>query len=332
MPHFDFHRATRRTESGAFTVIELLVVIGVIGILIALLLPAVQSARESARRVECQNHLKQLALASQSHLECYRFFPSGGWGWDWTGDPDRGVGPKQTGGWAYASLPFLEQSPLYDLSVGSGTSKPDAVARMVATPLAVFNCPTRRSSMAYVNAFAPFVAFNCGPAERVARSDYAFNCGDTGTDEFFPGPTTLAQGDDPNYAWPYTGNLTGVSFQRSRVSHAEVRDGTSVTYLVGEKYLNPEHYGDGVDPADNEDLYAGYDNDLFRTTHGSRSPMQDTRGYTDTFRFGSAHYAIFNMALCDGSVHAISYTIDPEAHRRLGNRMDRQFVSLDDFR
>ncbi|HEV3003468.1 MAG TPA: DUF1559 domain-containing protein [Pirellulales bacterium] len=311
----------------AFTLVELLVVVAIIGILVALLLPAVQAAREAARRVECQNHLKQLALAAHGHLDRNHFFPSGGWGWDWTGDPTRGVGPSQPGGWAFAELPFLEQVQVYEMSLGANVSQANAIAQMVMTPLPVFNCPTRRSPQLCVNAFAPFVAFNCGPAWLVARTDYAANSGDTGTDEFFPGPTSLALGDSPSFPWPYTGNLTGISFQRSQITEAWVTDGLSVTYLFGEKYLNPQHYATGVDPADNEDMYAGYDNDLFRTTALRSPPMQDLPGYTDTFRFGSAHYAIFNMSLCDGSVHAISYTIDPETHRRLGNRTDHQFVS-----
>jgi len=328
-------RILRRGSCGAvrhaFTLVELLVVIAITGILIALLLPAIQSAREAARRVQCQNHLKQLALAAHLHLDQYHFFPSGGWGWDWTGDSTRGVGARQPGGWAFASLPFLEQSPLYGMSGGAGGSPANTVAQMVSTPLDVFNCPTRRSSQAYINAFAPFVAFNCGPAAFVARSDYAANCGDSNTDEFFGGPVSLAQGDDPSFPWPYTGNLTGISFQRSQISGNWISDGTSVTYLLGEKYLNRAHYGDGLDPADNEDLYAGYDNDLFRTTNPNSPPMQDMFGYTDTFRFGSAHNVIFNMAMCDGSVHAVNYMVNPETHRRLGNRADNQFVTKDDF-
>ena len=104
-----------------FTLIELLVVIAIIGTLIALLIPAVQAAREAARRLQCGNHIKQLALAVTNHESALCSFPTGGWHKTWLGHPDRQFGGKQPGGWIYNVLPFLEQGALHDLGA-TGTS------------------------------------------------------------------------------------------------------------------------------------------------------------------------------------------------------------------
>jgi prepilin-type N-terminal cleavage/methylation domain-containing protein/prepilin-type processing-associated H-X9-DG protein len=302
----------------AFTLIELLVVIAIIAVLIGLLLPAVQAIREAAARTQCQNNLKNLALGCHNHHTTYGRLPTGGWGWLWNGDPDRSNNRLQPGGWGFNVLPFVEQDNLYRLGAGLPTAqKQAAIAQRIAHPLPLFNCPSRRTGGPYPNAWGT-TYFDSAPVTALARGDYAACAGDLVVDEFYPGPASLAEGDDPNYGWPSTDNLTGVIFQRSEIRLTDIRHGTSNTYLLGEKYLNPDHYATGSDPSDNENMYTGFNNDNYRCT--AYPPLHDRRGYQDTFSFGSAHRAGVNMAYCDGSVQFVYFGVDPEVHRQAGSR------------
>lgn len=105
----------KRPMTRGFTLVELLVVIAIIGVLVALLLPTVQAAREGARRIQCSNHLKQLGTAALNHLDAHRIFPTNGWGCFWIGDPDRGVDWQQPGGWIFNLLTYVEQNDVYDM-------------------------------------------------------------------------------------------------------------------------------------------------------------------------------------------------------------------------
>lgn len=309
-------RTTFRADRSGFTLIELLVVIAIIAILIALLLPAVQQAREAARRTQCRNHLKNLALAWHNHHDAHGHLPSGGWGYLWVGDPDLGPGKEQPGGWFYAILPYIDQQAVYDLP---GTPTGNAERIQVVQPLAY--CPSRRGPGLYPSLF-PMRESN--PVPSVARTDYAANSGEGTRNEYIAGPRTVAEGLSPTFPWPNTSNLNGVCFQRSELSFRDITDGPSNTYLLGERYLNPDHYASGRSGCDNECLYTGFNCDIHRA--GTASPARDRRGFGSVTRFGSIHAGGFHMAFCDGRVRQISYNIDLTTHRRLSNRHDGEPV------
>ncbi|MDY0166490.1 MAG: DUF1559 domain-containing protein [Thermoguttaceae bacterium] len=329
-------------KRSAFTLVELLVVITIIGILIALLLPAVQSAREAARRLQCSNNLKQLALACLTHESAHGHFPTGGWGYEIIGDPDQGFGANQPGGWVYNVLPFIEQQTLRDLGSGltDAAERKTALTQLTETPLSVLHCPTRRRAVT-TPVKSHWAPRNANFTTNVAKTDYAINTGDpTGGIDIFGGPSSIQQGMDPAY---WTGDTKsydqskvddtykGVSHQRSLVMMAHIRDGSSNTYLVGEKYLNPQSYHslEVYDMGDNEAVYSGFNRDFHRST--LHRPFQDRVGDTNWARFGSAHSGGFNMSFCDGSVRSISYSIAAEIHRLLGVRNDGQPIDSSAF-
>ena len=194
--------------------------------------------------------------------------------------------------------------------------KPSLLARAVATPVAIFNCPTRRglsllpyTDRGYVNATTPSL---------VGKSDYGANSGDLFSGVY--GPSSLAAGD-LGFDWPSGGLvMSGICFDRSMVKMAHVTDGASCTLLVGEKYLNVDAYATGKDPADNNAWDLGYDWDVNR--FGYTQPAQDTAGLQDPLAFGSAHSTGFGAAFCDGHTAIISFSIDGLTIMDLSNRCD----------
>lgn len=326
---------SQKNRNRGFTLIELLVVIAIIALLIALLLPAVQSAREAARRTQCRNNLKQIALAFQNHHDVHLHFPSGGWSWMWMGDPDRGAGKNQPGGWIYHLLPYIDQATLRekgkDGKPGVITAAQRAgVADVTTIPIPSFNCPSRRSATPkpYVMASPPIPggaqSFNADLVSDVSKSDYAANAGDNpDTLLGWITPDNLADGD-AGIGFGDMSKSTGISHQRSEIRFRDVIDGTSSTYLVGEKYMNPDKYTTGDSRGDNQCMLSGDGWDTNRLTE--QPARHDTRGVQHTLNFGSAHSSGWQAALCDGSVRTTSYNIDISIHRHLGSRNNGEFI------
>ncbi len=327
-----------------FTLVELLVVISIIGILMGLLLPAVQSARESGRRTQCANNVHNLCLGFQQHLTDHGVYPTGGWGGGWMGDPDRACNQNQPGSWTYNVLPYIEQGPVHELGRDNSPGAITAVkqagnAQAAQMILAIFNCPTRRPAQVW-----PYVSgiqvYNCSTVSATNRADYALN----------GGTQLILWGVGPAPTNAYAGNgftamtgTDGIGCQQSQVSAAEVSDGLANTYMLGEKYVCPDNYFTGADCHDNNAIFCADDLNRFCWAVTpltsprvyapcNNPPMQDRKGFTDPpqagSRFGSAHTVSFNMAMCDGAVRSISYSIDPIVHSNLASRNDGLVVEL----
>lgn len=322
----------KRTQG--FTLVELLVVIAIIAMLVTLLLPAVQAAREAARRSQCMNNIRQLALGCLNHHETHSFMPSGGWGRHWVCDPDRGFGKRQPGGWAYSVLPFIESNDIHGLGAGQDdATKRRLNKQRITTPQSLFHCPSRREARLYpVDNFPWNKRPNfTDPLTEVARTDYAANGGDAITGLFgngwADGPDTFEQGDSESYRWPSLKNHTGITANRSEIGIEKISDGTTKTYMIGEKYLNPDSYFKGDDWGDNHNLYSGDDMEIVRFGGPNAELARDQPGFILYFGFGSAHPEGCHMAMCDGSVRQLSYALDGEVHRRLANRKDGLVVA-----
>lgn len=314
-----------------FTLVELLVVIAIIAMLVTLLLPAVQSAREAARRTQCSNNLKNLGLACLNHESVNQFFPTGGWGWSWVGDADRGQGEQQPGGWVYNILPYMEEGAFHAMS-GDGIrdeitkAQMDGAARVISQPLALINCPTRRESRPYANGTG---AINASPIPLAGRSDYAISCGSQQANELNPGPATIAAGSNGWGPGSETGRssgkiiYSGFSFTNSKIGVNHIEDGVSKTVMLMEKFVTSDWYTTGQDWGDNETWCTGFNNDNFRSTYFL--PKQDTttdRTTQDRARYlaGSAHGAGIFVCNGDGSVEMIPYGIDPLIWTAKGHR------------
>jgi len=336
-------KSTNPKFPNGFTLVELLVVITIIGILISLLLPAVQSAREAARRLQCGNNLKQIGLAAQLHVEQQGSYPSSGWGYIWVGDPDRGFGLRQPGGWIYNLLPFMEQNAIHNIGLGlsgpgSGGAKYQALGTLQSASVSIFICPTRRRAMGYPNTCCDTTcnAVSTNPPVTVlAKTDYAANGGTALHLGSGPGIDCLnsyPNCDWSNSDWYPNSPFNGVSGARSEVAPAQITDGSSHTFFAGEKYLNPDDYETGNDGADNGCMYEGNDWDTNRWGNTSLPPWHDTSGFDSmSSRFGSPHAAGVNFVMCDGSVQSINYSINAQVYEYLANRKDNAPIDESKF-
>jgi len=314
-----------------FTLVELLVVITIIGILIALLLPAVQAAREAARSVQCANNLKQLSLGVLLHEEQHGIFPDGGhhqWapvdqrtgGWMDTADRAPGeaptVAPNQNWGWIYQILPYIEQEALWSSS---------SIMNIMETSPEVTRCPSRDGPR-----ICRYDLQGQAALGNRALTDYAGNAGTSAVGSNNWG--MLGNGIDA----PITRKPDNrVSDRGSSVRMSDITDGTSNTLLAGEKCLNVALIGiQGEQTDDGTGWVTGWDWDNIRWGYfpphadwDNGDPNIAHSGYVHLRgAFGSSHRGYFNGALCDGSVRAISFSVSLDLFKRLSSRNDGKII------
>ena len=285
-----------------FTLVELLVVIAIIGILIGMLLPAVQAVRAAARRTANMNNLKQIGLALQNYHTAHQRFPSGWVGYDNSGQSD--VEGTSGFGWAAMILPMMEQTPLYEqLDFNAPVnSAANAVARN--TFISSFRSPSDVGQKFWQ---IP-AASGSGTLATLPTSNYV---GCFGTTELETceglGAGTMCEGN-------------GVFYHNSRTRFADIIDGTSTTFMVGERKTDENNGWHstwvGVIPG-SEEPFARV---LGVADHAPNSPV----GHFDDFSSydaGGVHFLF-----CDGHVRFFDETIDLNVYRGLATRAGAEVI------
>jgi prepilin-type N-terminal cleavage/methylation domain-containing protein/prepilin-type processing-associated H-X9-DG protein len=343
-----------RQPRRAFTLIELLVVIAIIGVLIALLLPAVQKVRESASRMSCQNNIKQLAVACLNYESAYGALPYG--------DAPGGNGNNcfQTtncnASWLFMVLPFAEQGALYNQVRAAGSLAQANTAGILPQRLPFTRCPSDSWQLAdgrycnYVGSTGPQCnspPSGCpGPFQSYCNGQLSFSAG---VPPALVPPTYPGYG--PSQSWGDTSDaslIRGMFCRGGALIHLlDATDGTSSTILLGEvlpEFAEYQRYnalsagswagynfvsqGQTIQPInyriDSVPVTIPYSSSCGACTFGSKNPANCLWNWHVTWGFKSNHTGGVNFAFADGSVHFIGEAINNQVYQYLGCRNDGQ--------
>ena len=293
--------AGRRCSARGFTLVELLVVIAIIAILIAMILPAVQNAREAARRSQCQNNLKQIGLALHNYHETTNCFPPG-----WLGVTANQPDVNGLNGWGWASklLHRMDQQALFhDINFKAGVTDP-LNATVLTRALPMFRCPSDPSSDTWI------LKDGAGnPVATLPTANYVGNFGSGGLDDCETAPLgTICRGD-------------GVLMHNVSIRLQDITDGTTTTLMVGEHKTR-------------EDL--DWHSTWIGVVAGGEEPYQRILGVTDHVPnspanhiddFSSHHATGSFFVMGDGRVRLITSNIDENVYKKLATRAGREPVA-----
>jgi prepilin-type N-terminal cleavage/methylation domain-containing protein/prepilin-type processing-associated H-X9-DG protein len=283
-----FHRE-QRTRATGFTLVELLVVIAIIGVLIALLLPAIQSAREAARRSQCSNHLRQLGTAVKTHVATKRYFP-----------PATSYHSPRHNVINYI-LPYVEQASVYErLDLSRDWNSTDNLPHTEVT-LPFLLCPSAPRGREYVSDYAA--------CTRIAKKD--------GFGPLVAAGLVTSRGGDGNRKWEgllqHRLRIVDGKLIEYRITTAHVRDGLSNTMLLFEDAGRPDHYEHGAlveAGATKDGRWASHNSFFVIDKNCNQGQLMNCSNREEVYSFHPGG-AVF--AFGDGSVHFLSETLNPEA-------------------
>ncbi|MHC4398081.1 MAG: DUF1559 domain-containing protein [Planctomycetota bacterium] len=337
MSHPRFESRHRRKQESGFTLVELLVVIAIIGILIALLLPAVQAARESARRSQCLNNLKQIGIAVHEYEDTNKCFPPGDM-WQLPSPPSPPGADRQRGSILLRLLPYIEQGPVYDVidfrrEVDYQFTDPPANTEFVKElSIATYQCPSDPSSLEIIGSgrnrrrMSNYKASK-GPTQTSNNSNCSCPAFAAWRDTYAsPGHNNPLWHNDSRPAGPFT------RVGRTYVSrHATVVDGLSNTIFFGEDKRGCSNHSDRGWGRTNNGQGMGvtlYPINLDTCDNSNPDQCRRPCNWNYEFGFRSNHPTGANFLFGDGSIHFLKESIDHWIYQYLGDMADLQPVGI----